>query len=92
MTKFIDVAMQSLIKDEYDERCLQHQQDIEELAKAGKDSQHEIPIFVATLAIPTISCPLHVFEPRYRLMIRRCIEAGTREFGMCMPHPTCTNG
>jgi len=26
---------------------------------------------------------LHVFEPRYRLMIRRAMEAGTREFGMC---------
>jgi Lon protease-like protein len=26
---------------------------------------------------------LHVFEPRYRLMIRRCMESGSRQFGMC---------
>ena len=47
--------------------------------------QFEIPVFVCTLAFPTISCPLHVFEPRYRLMIRQCMESGTRQFGMCNP-------
>ena len=43
----------------------------------------EIPVFVCTMSFPNIPCPLHVFEPRYRLMIRRCMESGTREFGMC---------
>jgi len=42
-----------------------------------------IPIFVCTTSFPKIPCPLHVFEPRHRLMIRRVMEAGTREFGMC---------
>jgi hypothetical protein len=32
--------------------------------------------------MPTI---LHVFEPRYRLMIRRCIESSTPRFGMVLP-------
>uniref|UniRef100_A0A4W4GN37 Lon N-terminal domain-containing protein n=3 Tax=Electrophorus electricus TaxID=8005 RepID=A0A4W4GN37_ELEEL len=36
------------------------------------------------MAFPTIPCPLHVFEPRYRLMIRRAIETGTKQFGMCI--------
>ena len=35
------------------------------------------------MAYPTVKCPLHVFEPRYRLMIRRCMESGSRQFGMC---------
>lgn len=35
------------------------------------------------MAYPTVRCPLHVFEPRYRLMIRRCMESGSRQFGMC---------
>ncbi|XP_060103350.1 LON peptidase N-terminal domain and RING finger protein 1 [Heteronotia binoei] len=43
-----------------------------------------IPIFVCTMAYPTVPCPLHVFEPRYRLMIRRSIETGTKQFGMCI--------
>lgn len=51
-----------------------------------------MPIFVATQAIPSVSCPLHVFEPRYRLMVRQVMEAGTREFGMCMPCDADENG
>ncbi len=50
----------------------------------GADKQHEVPIFVCTLAYPTVPCPLHIFEPRYRLMVRQCMEAGTRQFGMCV--------
>ncbi|CAB4066538.1 LON peptidase N-terminal domain and RING finger protein 1 [Lepeophtheirus salmonis] len=45
----------------------------------------ETPIFVCTMSFPSVPCPLHVYEPRYRLMIRRCMETGTREFGMCPP-------
>ncbi|XP_054576065.1 LON peptidase N-terminal domain and RING finger protein 1 isoform X3 [Eptesicus fuscus] len=43
-----------------------------------------VPIFVCTIAYPTVPCPLHVFEPRYRLMIRRSIQTGTKQFGMCV--------
>ena len=43
------------------------------------------PIFVCTIAFPSVPCPLHVFEPRYRLMLRRCLEYNDKEFGMCMP-------
>ncbi|XP_048364844.1 LON peptidase N-terminal domain and RING finger protein 1 isoform X1 [Sphaerodactylus townsendi] len=46
-----------------------------------------VPIFVCTMAYPTVPCPLHVFEPRYRLMIRRSIETGTKQFGMCTSDP-----
>merc|ERR1719356_232784 len=41
-----------------------------------------IPVFVCTMSFPNIPCPLHIFEPRYRLMIRRAMESGTRAFGM----------
>ncbi|XP_038124127.1 LON peptidase N-terminal domain and RING finger protein 1 [Cyprinodon tularosa] len=43
----------------------------------------DIPIFVCTVAFPGVPCPLHIFEPRYRLMMRRCMETGTKKFGMC---------
>ncbi|XP_060848638.1 LON peptidase N-terminal domain and RING finger protein 2 [Rhopalosiphum padi] len=55
--------------------------------EAEHDSTY-LPVFVCTNAFPSVSCPLHVFEPRYRLMIRRCIESGTRRFAMisnCCP-------
>lgn len=41
-----------------------------------------VPIFVLMAALPTRKCPLHIFEPRYRLMMRRALES-TGCFGMC---------
>ena len=55
-----------------------------DLIKASQDGKHHIPIFVCTVSYPCMPCPLHVFEPRYRLMIRRSMENGTRQFGMCL--------
>lgn len=47
-----------------------------------------IPLFVCTLAFPTMPVYLHVFEPRYRLMMRRALENGGRKFGMVMFNKT----
>lgn len=52
--------------------------------RAEQESQQrgsEIPIFVCTLSFPSMPTFLHIFEPRYRLMIRRALE-GDRTFGM----------
>ncbi|KAI9741644.1 MAG: hypothetical protein M1834_000028 [Cirrosporium novae-zelandiae] len=43
-----------------------------------------VPLFVCTLAFPTMPTFLHIFEPRYRLMIRRAFESGDRKFGMLL--------
>ncbi|KAK4176218.1 putative ATP-dependent protease [Triangularia setosa] len=43
----------------------------------------EIPVFVCATAVPSMTMQLHVFEPRYRLMMQRALE-GNREFGMAM--------
>ena len=43
-----------------------------------------VPLFVCTLAYPEMPTFLHIFEPRYRLMIRRAIESGDSKFGMLM--------
>jgi Lon protease-like protein len=50
--------------------------------QAGTDAL-DTPLFVCTLALPTMPTFLHVFEPRYRLMMRRCMD-GNRKFGMVM--------
>eukprot|EP00391_Amoebophrya_sp_Ameob2_P001940 CAMPEP_0179007572 /NCGR_PEP_ID=MMETSP0795-20121207/15234_1 /TAXON_ID=88552 /ORGANISM="Amoebophrya sp., Strain Ameob2" /LENGTH=1083 /DNA_ID=CAMNT_0020702559 /DNA_START=272 /DNA_END=3524 /DNA_ORIENTATION=- len=52
-----------------------------------QESVSWIPVFVCSVAVPGVSCGLHVFEPRYRLMMRRCMDnekAEDRCFGM---HP-----
>ncbi|KAI4747252.1 hypothetical protein E4T50_02431 [Aureobasidium sp. EXF-12298] len=43
--------------------------------------EFETPIFVCTLGFPGCPTFLRIFEPRYRLMIRRAME-GNRQFGM----------
>lgn len=53
----------------------------EEAASGGETN---VPLFVCTLAYPSMPTFLHIFEPRYRLMIRRAIESGDRKFGMMM--------
>uniref|UniRef100_F6SA18 Zinc finger protein n=1 Tax=Ciona intestinalis TaxID=7719 RepID=F6SA18_CIOIN len=71
------------LPEEYAERELQHKQEIDELTKHRKTQ----PIFVSTIAYPSVPCPLHIFEPRYMLMLRRCLDYNDREFGMCMRSP-----
>ncbi|KAJ5655205.1 hypothetical protein N7507_007155 [Penicillium longicatenatum] len=50
----------------------------------GVDQDKKLPLFVCTLSFPTMPTFLHIFEPRYRLMIRRVVESGDGKFGMVM--------
>ncbi|KJZ73246.1 hypothetical protein HIM_07443 [Hirsutella minnesotensis 3608] len=59
----------------------------EEAVAAERAARHqglEVPLFVCTLSFPMMPTFLHIFEPRYRLMIRRALE-GDRTFGMVLP-------
>ncbi|KAL6033710.1 hypothetical protein STEG23_009108, partial [Scotinomys teguina] len=82
-----NVIMEELIAkflpEELKERRRLFEEEMEELSNLNKN----VPIFVCTMAYPTVPCPLHIFEPCYRLMIRRCIETGTKQFGMCLGDP-----
>ncbi|XP_077466610.1 LON peptidase N-terminal domain and RING finger protein 1-like [Stigmatopora argus] len=71
--------MDGLFPAQLAERKEIHEAEMAELSNLTKD----IPIFVCTVAYPGVACPLHIFEPRYRLMMRRCMETGTKKFGMC---------
>ncbi|KAJ5112456.1 hypothetical protein N7532_000501 [Penicillium argentinense] len=48
------------------------------------DHEKNLPLFVCTLSFPTMPNFLHIFEPRYRLMIRRVVDNGDGKFGMVM--------
>lgn len=50
----------------------------------GGDCEKSLPLFVCTLSFPTMPTFLHIFEPRYRLMIRRVVDSGDGKFGMVM--------
>jgi Lon protease-like protein len=72
------ITVQTTFPAEYMER----QRAIE---RDARDARLDTPIFVCALAFPGMPTILHVFEPRYRLMIRRCIESSVPQFGMVMP-------
>ncbi|KAL2098098.1 hypothetical protein ACEWY4_007305 [Coilia grayii] len=80
VTTILDRVIKEYLSEEYAEREKIQAEETQELSDLTKN----VPIFVCTMAYPTVPCPLHVFEPRYRLMIRRCMETGTRQFGMCI--------
>lgn len=52
--------------------------------EVGGDHEKNLPLFVCTLSFPTMPTFLHIFEPRYRLMIRRVVDSGDGKFGMVM--------
>ncbi|KAI4249282.1 MAG: hypothetical protein L6R40_000740 [Gallowayella cf. fulva] len=56
----------------------------EEHAMAGDNN---VCLFPCTLAYPAMPTFLHIFEPRYRLMIRRAVDSGEGRFGMVMYNP-----
>nr|XP_015799099.2 LON peptidase N-terminal domain and ring finger 1, like isoform X1 [Nothobranchius furzeri] len=83
VTAVLDTLIKQHLRHEHEERFKTHLEENQELS----DLMKNVPVFVCTMAYPTVPCPLHVFEPRYRLMIRRCMDTGTQQFGMCISEP-----
>ncbi|MCJ1330506.1 hypothetical protein MMC10_007191 [Thelotrema lepadinum] len=52
-----------------------------ETEEADRIAGNKVPLFICTLSYPNMPTFLHIFEPRYRLMIRRAMETD-RKFGM----------
>ncbi|KAK9500002.1 hypothetical protein O3M35_002919 [Rhynocoris fuscipes] len=87
VTEFLTIALSSALPEEYNARLKAHL--IETSAIVGNGfldcccaNDSVVPVFVCTTAFPTVSCPLFVFEPRYRLMIRRAVESNGGRFGI----------
>ncbi|XP_072262304.1 LON peptidase N-terminal domain and RING finger protein 1 isoform X2 [Pyxicephalus adspersus] len=83
VTYLLEDLIKQYLPEQLSERKRIHEEETLELSNLTLN----VPMFVCTMAYPTVPCPLHVFEPRYRLMIRRCMETGTRQFGMCISDP-----
>jgi Lon protease-like protein len=50
-------------------------------ASASAEPEATLPLFYLDSMLPRQRLQLNIFEPRYRLMVRRCLE-GSRRFGM----------
>jgi Lon protease-like protein len=76
--KRISLLLNSLVPDLVAQRMVAVAQE------EAMDGDATVALFPCTLAYPLMPTFLHIFEPRYRLMIRRAIESGERKFGMMM--------
>lgn len=85
----INATLRSLIlalfPDLAAERLAAHRAEMGEEDDSG--DRMKTPLFVCTLAWPGLPTYIHIFEPRYRLMIRRALQ-GDRQFGMVLPSRT----
>ena len=63
---FFSVTMNSIIQKNFLEEYAERKLEIENLTDFGVDV---IPLFVMEVVIPCQKFPLHIFEPRYRLMV-----------------------
>ncbi|KAL6995160.1 hypothetical protein U1Q18_005295 [Sarracenia purpurea var. burkii] len=80
----ISVTLNNIIQknfpEEYTERKMEH----DGLTNYGADL---IPLFVMDVILPCQKIHLNIFEPRYRLMVRRIME-GNRRMGMVITDST----
>lgn len=85
MTELVERALKWLAPKEYAARAAAHRLELAcgaattVTTPSGGD---RVPVFVCTTSFPCVACPLFVFEPRYRLMVRRCLDTGARQFGI----------
>ncbi|KAI0952098.1 hypothetical protein AcV7_008013 [Taiwanofungus camphoratus] len=62
----------------------------EALEAEQRDARLNTPVFVCQLSFPGMPTLLHFFEPRYRLMLRRCLTMPNPSFGMVPPPRTAS--
>ncbi|XP_022736110.1 LON peptidase N-terminal domain and RING finger protein 1-like isoform X2 [Durio zibethinus] len=79
----ISVTLNNIIQKNFPEEYAERKSEHDSLINFGNDL---IPLFVMDVVIPCQRFPLHIFEPRYRLMVRRIME-GNRRMGMVIRDP-----
>lgn len=68
----------------------QYKERAETITMEERHARLDTPVFVCQLSFPGMPTLLHFFEPRYRLMLRRCLESPRPQFGMIMPPGSTT--
>ncbi|KAK5817942.1 uncharacterized protein LOC108450432 [Gossypium arboreum] len=79
----ISVTLNNIIQRIFPQEYAERRSEQDSLINFGNDL---IPLFVMDVIIPCQKFPLHIFEPRYRLMVRRIME-GNHRMGMVIRDP-----
>lgn len=72
------VTLKNIIQKNFPEEYAERKSEHDNLANIGVDL---MPLFVMDVVLPCQKMSLNIFEPRYRLMVRRIME-GNRRMGM----------
>jgi len=75
----VTVALRSILLRNFPEQYEARRSEMEKSQRIEDDGP--VPLFVMSLVLPGERIALNIFEPRYRLMIRRCMD-GNRIFAM----------
>lgn len=78
VSKILRDAIQHCFPDEYEDR----RKEVDADAPSAENAMNRLPLFpLNAVVFPMQRFPMHIFEPRYRLMLRR-IMRGSRKFGL----------
>jgi len=78
MVKCSSVTLSNIIQRNFPEEYAERRSEHETMTYAGVDL---MPLFVMDVVLPCQKMALNIFEPRYRLMVRRIME-GNHRMGM----------
>ncbi|KAL4944628.1 hypothetical protein BDV06DRAFT_82295 [Aspergillus oleicola] len=84
LSERINRKLSDLIETILPDEVATRQADLSSDIDVGREET--MPLAVVSLAFPTMPIGLHIFEPRYRLMIQRVMGNRSRKFGMVMPN------
>jgi hypothetical protein len=74
----VSVTLNNIIQRNFQEEYQERKTEMDAITLAGNDI---LPLFVMDTVLPMQHVALNIFEPRYRLMVRRIME-GNRRMGM----------
>jgi len=78
----IQKIIETLMPQQLAARTAERQREVKEEQAAGSGGEvANLPLFMLEHVLPGQIITLNIFEPRYRLMVRRCLD-GERRFGM----------
>ncbi|KAK9809744.1 hypothetical protein WJX73_001951 [Symbiochloris irregularis] len=82
---FMTITLKNILEksfpQEYAARGLEEADSTAGPRSSEVEEEAPVPLFVMSCLLPGERMALNIFEPRYRLMVRRCME-GSRRFGM----------
>ena len=81
----LQTAVERLFPAESAARAAEELQSRQPESGGGSSGVDQLPLFVLDAMVPGQCMHLHVFEPRYLLLVRRALAHPSRQFGMVAP-------